>query len=60
MERKGFPGVRPPRTAPLRHEGEEPGAARRKVRAPFYSHLSYDIHDAEIVVQRPTSSSSKG
>ena len=52
MERKGFPESYD-RRALLRFVTEvKSGAA--EVRAPFYSHLSYDIvPDAEIVVRRP-------
>ena len=52
MERKGFPESYD-RRALLRFVSKiKSGAA--EVRAPFYSHLSYDIvSDAEIVVRRP-------
>lgn len=52
MERKGFPESYD-RRALLRFVSQvKSGAA--EVRAPFYSHLSYDIvADAEIVVRRP-------
>jgi type I pantothenate kinase len=52
MERKGFPESYD-RRALLRFVSKvKSGAA--EVRAPFYSHLSYDIvKDAEIVVRRP-------
>ncbi|MDY0911706.1 MULTISPECIES: type I pantothenate kinase [Rathayibacter] len=52
MSRKGFPESYD-RRALLRFVSEVKGGAA-EVRAPFYSHLSYDIvHDAEIVVRRP-------
>ncbi|OOB91825.1 type I pantothenate kinase [Rathayibacter sp. VKM Ac-2630] len=52
MSRKGFPESYD-RRALLRFVSEVKGGAA-EVRAPFYSHLSYDIvPDAEIVVRRP-------
>jgi len=52
MERKGFPESYD-RRALLRFVTEIKSGAS-EVRAPFYSHLSYDIvSDAEIVVRRP-------
>lgn len=52
MTRKGFPESYD-RRALLRFVSEVKGGAA-EVRAPFYSHLSYDIvPDAEIVVRRP-------
>ena len=52
MSRKGFPESYD-RRALLRFVSEVKGGAA-EVRAPFYSHLSYDIvRDAEIVVRRP-------
>ncbi|MBC7403412.1 MAG: type I pantothenate kinase [Microbacteriaceae bacterium] len=52
MERKGFPESYD-RRALLRFVTKVKSGAE-EVRAPFYSHLSYDIiHDAEIVVRRP-------
>lgn len=52
MDRKGFPESYD-RRALLRFVTKVKSGAE-EVRAPFYSHLSYDIvHDAEIVVRRP-------
>lgn len=52
MSRKGFPESYD-RRALLRFVSEVKGGAA-EVRAPFYSHLAYDIvPDAEIVVRRP-------
>jgi type I pantothenate kinase len=52
MERKGFPESYD-RRALLRFVSEVKGGAA-EVRAPFYSHLSYDIvPGAEVVVRRP-------
>jgi type I pantothenate kinase len=52
MSRKGFPESYD-RRALLRFVSEVKGGAA-EVRAPFYSHLSYDIiPDAEVVVRRP-------
>lgn len=52
MERKGFPESYDRRTL-LRFVTKVKSGAE-EVRAPFYSHLSYDIvSDAEIVVRRP-------
>ena len=52
LERKGFPESYD-RRALLRFVTKVKSGAE-EVRAPFYSHLSYDIiHDAEIVVRRP-------
>jgi type I pantothenate kinase len=52
MERKGFPESYD-RRALLRFVSKVKSGAE-EVRAPFYSHLSYDIvSDAEIVVRRP-------
>ena len=52
MERKGFPESYDRRALLRFVTAVKSGAA--EVRAPFYSHLSYDIvPDAEIVVRRP-------